>query len=107
MNRSTIAADYERQLFRHLQDDLNRRLRQVDGIITRTEMAMMLVNIGTSMLLGAQVFAATNSRPDTNVPAMLDDMTVTVATNITRNRERVLRAAAAIQRGERPDEWAL
>lgn len=103
MSRSTIAVDYERQLCSHLQEDLNRRLRQVDGIIDRAEMAVMMVNISTSMFLGAQVFVATNASAGADVPALLEDVTVTLADNIRRNRERVLRAAAAIQRGERPE----
>ncbi len=66
MSRSTIAADYERQLTRHLQEDLNRRLQQVDGIITRPEMALMMINISTSMFLGAQTFVATNAEAETD-----------------------------------------
>lgn len=81
MSRSSIAEDYERQLLQHLQEDLNRRLKLVDGIIDRPEMAMMMFNIASSMMLGAQVFAATNARPET-----------------------VLRTAAAIQRGDRLEE---
>lgn len=103
MSRSSIALDYEQQLIRHLQDDLNRRLNQVDGIIDRPEMAMVMFNIAMSMALGAQVFAATNARPDTNVPEMLEGLTSRFMEHICRNREKVLRTAAAIQRGEEVD----
>lgn len=104
MSRSSIAEDYERQLIRHLQEDLNRRLRLIDGIIDRPEMAMMMFNIASSMMLGAQVFAATNARPETNIPALLDELSANFAATVARNRERVLRTAAAIQRGDRLEE---
>ena len=97
MSRSTIAVDYERQLIRHLQEDLNRRLNQVDGIIDRPEMAMIMFNIAMSMALGAQVFAATN------VPELLNVLTSQFTEHAVRNREKVLRTAAAIRRGEKVD----
>lgn len=102
MSRSTIAEDYELQLTRHLQEDLNRRLQQVDGIITRPEMALMMINISTSMFLGAQTFVAANAEAGTDVAAALELLTVTLADRVRSNREKVLRTAAAIQRGERP-----
>ncbi len=99
--RSPIAEDLERQLIAHLQQDLNRRLNLYAEVVSKLELALMMMNVASSMFLGAEVFAVQHLRDGASKDDLLTDMEAALLVRLKENRPKVFRTAGALRRGEK------
>ena len=104
MSSEAIRKDYTDQLTQLLQEDLNRRMNVAATVFDTCELALIMVDLSSSMLLGALTFVATHAKDDADPAKLVADVEQGIALRLVDNREKVLRTAAAIRRGERPEQ---
>lgn len=100
MSTDAIRRDFTRQLLQHLQQDLNRRLNLATAVFDMPDIALIMAEVGASMVLGGQTFVATHAKEGVDLDTLLDSMEHALQIQLKHNRPKVLRTAAAIRAGE-------
>lgn len=103
MSTRDISKDLETELLRDMQELLNRRLTVAAVVLDVAEIVIIAHNVSVSMFMGAQVLALANAKDPADEQLLLT-MEQGLLDRARQNRAQIARTAAALRRGEKPEQ---